>query len=202
MVVANMVPLFGALFFGWSLAHVVFLYWSENVVIGIFNIAKMQRAVGPAVDTSGKPFMPEMKKSLIAGFILTYGLFTFVHGLFAGVLFGRIDGSNAQQLSLAFFLLFVSHGVSYVTNFLGKEEYKRVSAPELFAHPFKRVIVMHLAVIFGGALVQLLRFPLGAPIILIFLKTFIDLKVHSWEHQKFGDTTPTSVEVQPAKNVA
>jgi hypothetical protein len=36
-----MVPLWGVLFFNWDAFYLVFLYWSENLVIGFYNILKM-----------------------------------------------------------------------------------------------------------------------------------------------------------------
>ena len=43
-VLANLVPAVGVLFFGWDAFTVVFLYWLENAVIGVFNILKMALA--------------------------------------------------------------------------------------------------------------------------------------------------------------
>lgn len=195
LVAANVVPLVGALFFSWSLASVIFLYWTENVVVGIFNIARMKRARGSLgvgsrqFKVNGKPYTPDMKGSLIFFFIIHYGLFTFVHGVFVLVLFGQPVGLGAVQFLLALASLFISHGISYETNFIGKHEYERMSPPELFFHPYKRVLILHLTVLLGGTLSQLIGFPVVAAVFLILLKMVMDLIIHTWEHRKFSSSS-------------
>jgi hypothetical protein len=46
LILANLLPLMGVLFFDWSLFAVMYLYWFENVIIGLFNIMRMSRAEG------------------------------------------------------------------------------------------------------------------------------------------------------------
>ena len=41
LIAVNLIPLFGVLFFGWSLFSIMFLYWIENGIIGFFNILKI-----------------------------------------------------------------------------------------------------------------------------------------------------------------
>ncbi|MFZ1626636.1 MAG: DUF6498-containing protein [Candidatus Moraniibacteriota bacterium] len=193
---ANFFPLAGALFFGWPLSGIIFLYWMENVVIGIFNIARMTRstaAVSPpnTFRMNGRPYVPGMKRLLIFFFILHYGLFTLIHGVFVSVAFGQPE-IGALDFLVAFGSLFVSHGISYQSNFIGQKEYERISAPELFIHPYKRIIVLHLTVLVGGMLAQLISVPLVAAVFLICLKTAVDLAIHLWEHRKFASLAPVA----------
>jgi hypothetical protein len=44
LVLANLVPVFGVVFFGWEIFPLIFLFWSENVIIGVFNVLKMLTA--------------------------------------------------------------------------------------------------------------------------------------------------------------
>jgi hypothetical protein len=37
----NLVPLFGVLNWGWQTFDLIFLYWMENVIIGLFALARM-----------------------------------------------------------------------------------------------------------------------------------------------------------------
>ena len=46
--------------------------------------------------------------------------------------------------------LFISHGVSFFTNFIGEREYEGATVSGLMAAPYHRVMVMHLTLIFGG----------------------------------------------------
>lgn len=41
LVVSNLVPLAGVFFWGWSTGEVIFLYWIENVIVGLVNVPKM-----------------------------------------------------------------------------------------------------------------------------------------------------------------
>ena len=41
LVTANVIPLLGVLFLGWSTFAIVVIYWSENVIIGAINVLKM-----------------------------------------------------------------------------------------------------------------------------------------------------------------
>jgi len=87
LIVANAIPLFGALFLGWNVWVILIVYWLENGIVGFFNVLKILRAEGPVDPTStwrmnGKP-MNVVGRGAIAGFfILHYGIFWFVHGVF------------------------------------------------------------------------------------------------------------------------
>ena len=52
----------------------------------------------------------------------------------------------------------------------------------LMSAPYKRIIVLHLAILFGGWGVLALGSPLPVLVILVVLKTALDLKLHLKEH--------------------
>jgi hypothetical protein len=86
LVVANAIPLVGVLFLGWNVWSILVLYWLENGIVGVVNVLKMARAEGP--DTSDRraiaqnPVPSSAKAALIPFFVVHYGLFWFVHGIF------------------------------------------------------------------------------------------------------------------------
>ena len=41
LIVANLVPLFGVLLWDWDVFLLLLLFWAENVIIGIFGIARL-----------------------------------------------------------------------------------------------------------------------------------------------------------------
>ena len=41
LLLANLVPLAGVVFFGWSVFPVMLLFWLENVVVGVFHVLKL-----------------------------------------------------------------------------------------------------------------------------------------------------------------
>ena len=110
LVAANLVPLIGVLFLGWNVWNVLVVYWLENGIVGVFNVLKMARAEGPVdgvesgagsgATLNGRPLTGTGKGALIPFFIVHYGLFWFVHGifvltlpLFTGLFGGGLGGS-------------------------------------------------------------------------------------------------------------
>ena len=47
LIIANLVPLVGVLWFGWDVWGILIIYWLENGIVGLFNVLKMRRAEGP-----------------------------------------------------------------------------------------------------------------------------------------------------------
>jgi hypothetical protein len=181
------VPLAGVFFLGWEVSTILFLYWAENVVIGIFNVLKMSKARGSRVKSNytvnDRPARQAGRAGLIFFFMIHYGMFTLGHGIFVMVMFG-IPKEAFQWIWLPLLLMFVSHGVSYVTNFIGNGEYERVSFQDLFIQPYSRIVVMHITIIIGGFMVQALGSPPAALMVMVVLKTGIDIISHLRERKK------------------
>lgn len=125
LVLANLVPLYGVVFHGWSIFFVMLVYWMENVVVGFYNVLRMLFACGtglpvgeeeggknakaaPAAATGAQPMPPNglltatqlfthgVKLFIIPFFIFHYGMFTLIHGVFVVTLFGKgITGGPA-----------------------------------------------------------------------------------------------------------
>jgi hypothetical protein len=55
LILANVIPLVGALAWGWSVFEIVVTYWAENLLIGFFTLIRIlaaggwQREAGPFV---------------------------------------------------------------------------------------------------------------------------------------------------------
>ena len=190
LILFNLVPLIGVLFFGWSLAAIMVLYWFENVIIGFFNALKMSKAEGEKPRTklySGKkPVTLAQKSSSILFFIVHFGMFTFGHGVFIFIFFGRGLPSFSGLLPAAL-CLFISHGISYAYNFIRNEEYKRVAFQDLFFQPYKRIFIMHITIIAGAFIAFKFEQPTFFLVLLIFLKILVDIFSHKKEHTKFAE---------------
>ncbi len=188
LVVANLAPLYGVLGLGWKVAPILVFYWMENLVVGFFNVLKMSRAQGPVGDThmilNGKRVTGNSRKSLIRFFIFHYGIFTFGHLIFVMALFSPDRKDLFAELGMALLALSASHGYSYRHNFIGRGEYLNASFARLFFQPYKRMFAMHLTIIVCGVQVQSHGEPLGALLVLVALKTLIDLVSHWLEHKK------------------
>ncbi len=154
-----------------------------------------------------------MGKAFVAGFFaLHYGIFWGVHGVFVFALFGGsfggglmgmfggpttpfggpgfgppglVDpgGAVAGTVALALLSLVISHGVSFFTNYLGRGEDRMLTPTELMGQPYARVMVLHVSIIGGGIVVMMLGTPVAALLLLVALKTGIDLSAHRREHR-------------------
>jgi len=178
LILANLVPIAGAFFLGWSLGDVMVLYWAESAVIGLFNLLKIIVIGRWTALFSG------------AFFLAHFGGFMSVHFLFIYTLFINNDMNPDQDGDLvkvaALFIalwpalaaLFVSHGYSFFVNFLGRKEYRGRTMQKQMTEPYSRIIFMHMVLIFGGGLAMILQDPVPVLIIVIIVKIVVDLKSH------------------------
>ena len=207
LIAVNTVPLVGVLLFDWSLFSIVFLYWIENGIVGFFNVLKIAWARKPVSPESrftvnNRPAGRASKLVIIPSFIFHYGMFWVVHGVFVIVFFGLLgdrffadssgpsgdiggfSGFEPRGVAIAAAALLLSHGVSFVVNFLGEREYLNVSPDEQMIEPYSRVVVLHATILGGGFLAAYLGTPLASLVLMIVLKTALDLRAHLKEHRK------------------
>ena len=199
LIAANLIPVGGVLFLGWGVFDVLLLYWTENVVIGVFNVLRMLM-VQPA-----HPLMWLAKVFLVPFFIVHYGMFTAVHGFFLVALFqdeasgwnlsgpsGAIPDMLFEVLAAvlarpgALFVigsLLLSHGFSFFVNYIGRGENLKASVQKLMMQPYARIVVMHITIIGMGFLVILTGTRVVGVLLLVALKIGVDLKAHHREHQ-------------------
>jgi hypothetical protein len=201
LVVANAIPLIGVLFLGWSVWNILVIYWLENGIVGALNVLKMARAEGPASDGTGamtlrindQPASMMAKAALIPFFLVHYGIFWFVHGIFVFTLplFASVSGEplatpmtlSAGSIAFAAVALAVSHALSYWWNFLRGGEYRRVTAAGQMFAPYRRLIALHLTIIFGAIAITLTGAPAAAIAVLVGVKTLLDVGLHLTEHR-------------------
>lgn len=205
LVAANLLPLFGVLFWGWDLGFIMILYWLENGVIGLYTLAKLfahmpSGAESPALEHAGKLF-------ILPFFAFHYGMFWAVHGVFVLLFFGGGFGAGIpmptampgyvlelaghdRALMLGLLALVASHGVSFASNYLGRGEYRRGTLQEKMKQPYGRVVVLHLTLLLGGFASFMLGEPMGALLLLIALKIVMDVRAHLLEHRAALAPTP------------
>jgi hypothetical protein len=204
LLAVNALPLVGVLFFEWDAFLIVLLYWAENVVVGFYNVLKMALVkVKHPAEHLGKLFQ-------IPFFVIHYGGFTGIHGMFVLAMFkkeGDVFGKGPDWPCFLAFVqilfrtieqayraipvnarwviagMFVSHGISFVFNYLYKGEYAKISGEKLMMQPYARVVVMHIAIIFGGFLTMAFGSPVGLLVMLVIIKTLIDVALHKRQHR-------------------
>lgn len=189
LVAANLIPLVGAIFWGWRVFDIVVLYWIENVIVGLINAVRMlliSRPNGSPLDVVGKVFQT-------AFFLVHYGIFTVVHGVFVFALLGGGLGSSGPKVPLdellgkigwAVLALIFSHTLSFFMNFIGKREYTKRTLQEQMMAPYPRMIALHVAIVFGAFAIQALGQPVFLLAILVVGKTLADWKLHVRSHRK------------------
>lgn len=190
LIVANLVPLVGVLWYGWDVWAILIIYWLENGIVGLFNVLKMRRAGGPTDGPAGG----SDRAFAIPFFIMHYGMFWLVHGVFVLLLpvFAMIGTDGEPDFSttldppaLLFVLagLFISHGASYRLNYIGRGEYLRTTASEQMFAPYGRLVVLHVTIIFGAIVIGMTGAPAAAIVVLVVLKTAFDLGLHLAAHR-------------------
>lgn len=202
LVLANLVPVFGVICLHWEVFPLMFLFWSENVIVGAFNVLKMLCAAPEdPLSWAGKLF-------IIPFFCVHYGMFTFVHGIFVVALFGgglqhgagfptpetfwRILKEN--HLGWAVLGLAASRAISFATNYLGNGEYRRASLQQLMQQPYGRIMVLHIAILGGGFLMMALHSPTAGLLLLVALKIALDLRGHLAERKKFSEVNAVKTD--------
>lgn len=214
LILSNLIPLYGVFYQNWDAFWIVLLYWSENLIIGFYNVFRMATVkVKHPAENVGKLFM-------IPFFIFHYGAFCAGHGLFIMAIFKKDPGDLMNQNTWPFFLvfiellvnvinkvieifpkvmiipfltLFLSHGFSFVHNFLLKGEHKNVKSRDLMGQPYIRIAVLHIAIIAGAFPTMYFGSPFYLMVVLIFMKIVIDIILHNREHEKFQKRLANSV---------
>ena len=207
LITVNLLPLIGVLFWEWDVAMIILLYWVENLLIGFYNILKMLFVQVPApIQHLGKLF-------IIPFFCIHYGGFCAGHGFFLLFFFGMSENMDAMMQNISWpgpliFLqllvgvvmalwenhpegmgwlvtgLFLSHGISFVQHYIVGKEYATITEKELMGQPYARIVVMHIAIIFGGGALMALGSPVPLLCILILLKIGMDITLHIRQHTK------------------
>jgi hypothetical protein len=185
LLAANLIPLVGVLLLGWDLGQVMVLFWAENAVIGFYNLLKIAVVAKWATVFVGPFFVGHYGGFMVAHLFFIY--YMFVRGIGAS----GPEASAGTALANVFFplwpallALFLSHGLSFYTNFLKQREYVGRTTQQQMGEPYKRIVMLHLTIIFGGWGVIMFRSAVPALVLLVTLKIGMDLWAHRREHRR------------------
>lgn len=183
---SNIVPLIGVLLGYWSAFDIIFLYWFENIIIGLFTLFRM--IIRP--DNPG--LIAFIGLFGAAFFCVHYGFFTYGHGVFVASFFEEqlSSGSPSQSMDgnlfsvvtymlqqtgvqLTLIAMFIGHFIEYIVAYKNKQ----IDAfPVEMFKPYKRIIILHIAIIFGGFIATLFDNTLGVALVMIGMKVYYDLR--------------------------
>lgn len=186
------------------------LYWAENGVIGLFTILKMLSAAKDGQQIASKLANVPFFAFHYGMFWFVHGVFVMTFfgpnaealecqrgsgssfscqlptppASTGGVPFLGMIVEGVLESGILFALagLFISHGVSFVSNYLGEGEFLQATARGVMFQPYPRVIIMHVTILVGAFLIVLLDRPLFALLLLVGLKIIVDLSGHVIEH--------------------
>jgi Family of unknown function (DUF6498) len=189
LIIANFGPLIGVLFLHWNVYPTIVLFWMESLVITLITLIKI--AAVPS-----HTFVKSLEKILlIPYFCLSYGFFLILCGLAIFFIFSGYSQSSSDfpsfsqiyqslahyQLQWALLALTISHGISFVTNYMRKKEYQVFTTNDLMWVPYNRAGVIIILVFIGGVLVKETG-SIIALTVLILIKVYADIRLHLNHH--------------------
>lgn len=192
----NLIPAFCVLFLGWSALALLMLYWAENVVLGVINVVKMG-----AISLTNGLASAAAGLFLIPFFIFHYGAFCAGHGFFTIVLVGGalqgVDPFDAarhiwdDRWSYAAPLLAMSaFHLTALVQWLRAGAWKATTLDQQMGEPYRRIIIMHVTILVGGAMVAMLGQPAAAVALLAVLKTLFETVSTARKLDEHGKPVP------------
>jgi hypothetical protein len=193
LLAGNLIAVAIAVFHPPITASLLFLYWAECVIVGIFNIFKIGYV--PPIGLKPSQIDSMTPRELTAHRVVTMAVFVVHYGIFVFMCFGMIhtlvmhemgkdfaSGSYYLGFLLPIAVLAVTHAVSFVVNFLGKREYIGRTGEQQMFKPYGRVLLMALTMFFGIALVMMTNLPAAAAVFFVPAKLLADLHAHFRDH--------------------
>jgi hypothetical protein len=213
LIFANVLTIALAILGNWDLATVMFIYWAQSIIIGFFTVMTLLRAdiappipgLEPPESQPGGPrtitiHNPWIIKFFLSGFFaLHYGFFHWAYYSFIvdSGFFGIVHFSD-PGIWLSCGLFFANHFYSYIAYNHHRTQGTMDIGEQIFL-PYRRIIPMHMTIIFGGILLLVLEvigIQSTLPVLVLFLvlKTSSDVAAHIDKHQpkKYTDGTTTS----------
>lgn len=194
----NLISLCGVWFYNWDAKIIFLVYCLESVIIGIYTLIKIFLTSLYKRQTEWR--FKNGNKTMLLGiffmlfFTFHFGMFIFIQlSIFLGVAnFGNNIGISVLKLFLnpskflpnyallLIILLFVTHGLILIKDYIISQEYKTAKIPALMFEPYSRIIIQQIVIILAA--ITLLFDKNGKILMLIFIvikiiiDNFIDYK--------------------------
>lgn len=219
VLLVNAVPIVGVLRYGWSATNVLVLYWFENLLIAACTCIRLvmhrrwtrkrgywRRSNRLGIKINDKP----AEMGLIGEYATGAFAFTLAHGIFVGGIALLVRQNYPDQAMWQLSWAHVLRGALAIAVFLGIElsiDLTRIRGASFAAlrdyaqARMSRVVVLHLAIIFGMLAMAMSNSPMGVLYVLIALKTLADLfaiAVRGAPRMADSDTPPPAWSVRMA----
>ncbi len=191
LIAANLVPVFGVWFLGWSAVDAFIVYALETIILGLITLLKL----GVMTMTRGKDDWHNQGSTTKVSGLFFMAFFTLHYGLFVAIqtsIFAQSANIVPQGAGL---LHFFFHWYSYINEdiaimlgafilsylfrsfvpFIIQGDYKTMSMMRVMFQPYGRIFVQQFTVILGS---MFLSFGWGKGFILIFAIAKIFFEVY------------------------
>lgn len=184
LILANLYPIYGVIFLNWSLAEIFILYLIENLIVIFFCGFKI--IFTKSQNYPNQSFLIFIFQKIgiilalfIAGLTLNGFYYLFLNSFF-------FKNRVFELISFVSVLgIFVSHGISFLVNYLGKKEYLTTNDEDLISIFLKRAAPLYFTILFGGFLIVNTDSGTNLFSIMFFIlfKIVTDLISHIKEHE-------------------
>ena len=188
LVASNLLVIVWAVIENWPPAVIIWVYWSQSVIIGILWFTKilcLRRFSTKDYTVNDKPVQPakETKIRTAFFFLAHYGLFHFFYAFF---LFDSFRPPRTRPLLVmgGIFLLYQCFSFFYNRKWDDKQT---PNIGRLFVFPYARIVPMHLTILLGGILTGGKFGGWTTLVLFMLLKTVADVLMHVMERRGFGD---------------
>jgi len=165
LLASNALTIIVAIFFGLDPAEMIWVYWLESVVIGVYTVLTfitMGLHFKAGEKKTGKAGSPAGAYGYAIFFCIHYGMFHGAYALFLSVMpWFSIQDPDYAGMGITAAILALSHGYSFWKNVLGDPAglvITQENVARVMNAPYPRIIPMHLTIIFSGFLMIPLAF--------------------------------------------
>jgi hypothetical protein len=191
LILSNLVPLAGLLWWGWDAFVLLCLYCLETAVIGFWTILRLATMSRDPGSVAGRSIAGTLA---LAGFFTVHaGLFMTVHMAFLYILFagpwaGKIHDARdfirliviGMGLWIPLLALFAGQGAIFINDAVNRFVFAKApltnaDTGEIMGDFYKRIVVMHVAIM-GGAFIAQMIGRTAPLIVLVLLKTALEIR--------------------------
>lgn len=170
---------------------VVFAYFLETIIVGLFHIVKLYLVVnnGKVETPRANPQFPPTAIGVILFFMFHFGMFVAIQSIFVFAFFKSSSLDIKEPfyiiqnykmvvalpgMALVIASIFITNLKYFITNFLLPKKYLDYAVGNIFYKPYVRIFIQQFAVIISGFFFFLFKDGIAIAILLILFRFIID----------------------------